>query len=70
MTSKSDHYRIMNLENNMKNAIYTKIAQIQGKIKGLTKTKENKFQGYKYFGEDKAILLLKPLLDAEKIATT
>src|SRR5438046_1017681 len=52
------------------NAIYSKIAKIQAQIKGLTRTKENKFSGYKYFGEEDAIKLLKPLLKAEKLAIT
>ena|SRR6266480_3459664 len=52
------------------NKIYTKIARIQAQIKGLKRTKENKFSGYKYFGEENAILLLKPLLEKEKLAIT
>ena len=52
----------------MKNAIYSKIARIQAQIKGLKRTKDNKFQGYKYFAEEQAIQLLKPLLEKEKLA--
>lgn len=52
------------------NPIYNKISRIQAQIKGLERTKKNDFQGYKYFTEDKAMLLLKPLLEKEKLATT
>ncbi|CFW92953.1 Putative ERF-like recombinase [endosymbiont DhMRE of Dentiscutata heterogama] len=50
------------------NAIYTKLARIQAKIKGLARIKENKFQKYKYFSEEDAVKKLKPLLEQEKLA--
>jgi hypothetical protein len=49
-------------------AIYKKIATVQGKVKGLEKTRENKFGKYKYFDEAEAIKILKPLLAEEKLA--
>jgi hypothetical protein len=50
------------------NKIYTKLANIQGKIKEIKKDAENKYQKYFYFTEAAAIKLLKPLLEAEKLA--
>src|SRR4051794_3078508 len=49
-------------ENNIKLSIYAKLAKVQGKIKGIDRTKQNKHQGYKYFSEEDAIKELKPLL--------
>src|ERR1043166_8074481 len=50
------------------NKIYSKLATIQGKIKEIKKDAENKYQKYFYFTEAAAIKLLKPLLEAEKLA--
>lgn len=53
-----------------KKLIYKKLATIQGKVKEITKTKENAFGKYKYFGEADAIKEIKPLMDAEKVSLT
>ncbi|CAG8752892.1 39487_t:CDS:2, partial [Gigaspora margarita] len=63
LKDNESNFRI-NLQENSKG----KISRIQAEIKGLERTKENKFQSYKYFTEDEAIKLLKPMLEKEKLA--
>jgi hypothetical protein len=53
-----------------KSNIYKKLANIQGKVKELTKTKINAFGKYKYFGEEDAIKEIKPLLEKEGVSLT
>jgi len=55
---------------NNTNNIYTKLHQIQSKINHLTKTKENKFQYYKYVAEYDILKALKPLLNEQKLTLT
>ena len=48
--------------------IYQKLQLIQTKFTtGINKTKENKFQKYKYFDENSILEQLKPHLEAEKL---
>ena len=54
----------------MNTNIYQKLQQIQSKFKHLTKTKENKFQHYKYATEYQILKILKPLLSETKLTLT
>jgi len=50
--------------------IYQKLAQIQAKTGQITKAEENKFGKYKYFTEQQALNILKPLLSEQKLTLT
>jgi len=50
--------------------IYQKLASIQSETGQMEKKELNKFQNYKYFTEYQALVLLKPLLEKQKIALT
>jgi hypothetical protein len=55
---------------NQNNNIYQKLATIQGEISNLTKSKENKFQNYKYFDEYATLTKIKPLLAKQNLSLT
>jgi ERF superfamily len=46
--------------------IYQKLAQIQAQTGQISRTELNKFQNYKYFTEQQALNILKPLLAEHK----
>ena len=50
--------------------IYQKLAQVQAKTGQITKAEENKFGKYKYFTEQQALNILKPLLSEQKLTLT
>jgi hypothetical protein len=50
--------------------IYQKLQQIQAKTGAISKTETNKFQNYKYFTEQQAFKILKPLLTEHKLTLT
>jgi len=50
--------------------IYQKLQQIQAKTGAISKTETNKFQNYKYFTEQQALKILKPLLTEHKLTLT
>ena len=50
--------------------IYQKLAQIQAQTGKISKTELNKFGNYKYFTEQQALNLLKPLLAEQKLTLT
>ena len=50
--------------------IYQKIHQIQSQTGQISKTELNKFGNYKYFTEQQALNLLKPLLAEQKLTLT
>ena len=50
--------------------IYQKLVQIQAKTGQITKAEENKFGKYKYFTEQQALNILKPLLAEQKLTLT
>jgi hypothetical protein len=50
--------------------IYQKLAQIQASTGAISKSELNKFQNYKYFTEQQALNILKPLLAEQKLTLT
>ena len=50
--------------------IYQKLAQIQSQTGAISKTELNKFQNYRYFTEQQALNILKPLLTEHKLTLT
>jgi len=50
--------------------IYQKLQIVQTKIGQLVKTKENKYQNYKYVDEYAILKALNPLLDEQKLLLT
>jgi hypothetical protein len=50
--------------------IYQKLQQIQAKTGQITKAEENKFGKYKYFTEQQALNILKPLLNEHNLTLT
>jgi hypothetical protein len=50
--------------------IYQKLCQIQSQTRKISKTETNKFQNYKYFTEQQALKILKPLLTEHKLTLT
>jgi hypothetical protein len=50
--------------------IYQKLQAIQAKTGQISKTELNKFQNYKYFTEQQALNILKPLLAEQKLTLT
>ncbi len=50
--------------------IYQKLAQIQSQTGQIAKSELNKFQNYKYFTEQQALNILKPLLTEQKLTLT
>ena len=50
--------------------IYQKLCQIQSQTAKISKTELNKFQNYKYFTEQQALNILKPLLADQKLTLT
>ena len=50
--------------------IYQKLQQIQAKTGQISKTERNKFQNYRYFTEQQALNILKPLLAEHKLTLT
>ena len=50
--------------------LYQKLQQIQAKTGQISKTERNKFQNYKYFTEQQALNILKPLLNEQKLTLT
>jgi hypothetical protein len=50
--------------------IYQKLAQIQSQTGSISKSELNKFQNYKYFTEQQALNILKPLLTEQKLTLT
>ena len=49
------------------NNIYQKLQIVQNKIGQLAKTRENRFQHYKYVGEYDILKELRPLLNEQKL---
>jgi hypothetical protein len=50
--------------------LYQKLQSIQAKTGQISKTERNKFGNYKYFTEQQALNILKPLLEAQKLTLT
>jgi hypothetical protein len=50
--------------------LYQKLQQIQSQTGAISKSELNKFQNYKYFTEQQALNILKPLLDTHKLTLT
>jgi hypothetical protein len=50
--------------------IYQKLQAIQSKTGKISRTELNKFQNYKYFTEQQALNILKPLLADQKLTLT
>ena len=50
--------------------IYQKLAQIQSQTRAISKSELNKFQNYRYFTEQQALNILKPLLTEHKLTLT
>ena len=50
--------------------IYQKLQQIQSQTGAISKTERNKFQNYRYFTEQQALNILKPLLAEQKLTLT
>src|SRR5215212_378834 len=50
--------------------IYQKLQSIQSQTGQISKTERNKFQNYRYFTEQQALNILKPLLEAQKLTLT
>src|SRR5438874_12996589 len=50
--------------------IYQKLQSIQAQTGKISKTELNKFQNYKYFTEQQALNILKPLLAEHKLTLT
>jgi len=50
--------------------IYQKLQSIQAQTGQISKTERNKFQNYKYFTEQQALNILKPLLTEQKLTLT
>jgi len=50
--------------------LYQKLQSIQAKTGAISKTERNKFQNYKYFTEQQALNILKPLLAEQKLTLT
>ena len=50
--------------------IYQKLQSIQSQTGQISKTERNKFQNYKYFTEQQALNILKPLLAEQKLTLT
>jgi len=52
------------------NNIYQKLQAIQSQTGKINKTETNKFGNYKYFTEQQALNILKPLLTKQKLTLT
>jgi hypothetical protein len=52
------------------NNIYQKLQAIQAQTGSISKTELNKYQNYKYFTEQQALNILKPLLAEHKLTLT
>jgi hypothetical protein len=52
------------------NNIYQKLHQIQAQTGNIHKSELNKFQNYKYFTEQQALNILKPLLAEQQLTLT
>jgi hypothetical protein len=50
--------------------IYQKLHQIQAKTGQISRTELNKYQNYRYFTEQQALNILKPLLAEQKLTLT
>jgi hypothetical protein len=50
--------------------IYQKLQAVQAQTGKISRTELNKFQNYKYFTEQQALNILKPLLEAQKLTLT
>ena len=50
--------------------IYQKLQSIQAQTGQISKTERNKFQNYRYFTEQQALNILKPLLTEQKLTLT
>ncbi|KLL02880.1 MAG: single-stranded DNA-binding protein [Mycoplasmataceae bacterium CE_OT135] len=50
--------------------LYQKLCQIQSQTGQISKSELNKFQNYKYFTEQQALNILKPLLAEQKLTLT
>ena len=50
--------------------IYQKLCQIQSQTGQISKTELNKFGNYKYFTEQQALNILKPLLTEQQLTLT
>src|SRR3954465_5451383 len=50
--------------------IYQKLQQIQTQTGSISRTELNKFQNYKYFTEQQALNILKPLLTEHQLTLT
>jgi hypothetical protein len=50
--------------------LYQKLHLIQSQTGKISKSELNKFQNYRYFTEQQALNILKPLLDAQKLTLT
>jgi hypothetical protein len=50
--------------------LYQKLQAIQSQTGQISKTERNKFQNYRYFTEQQALNILKPLLEAQKLTLT
>jgi len=50
--------------------IYQKLQAIQSQTGQISKTERNKFQNYKYFTEQQALNILKPLFTEQKLTLT
>jgi len=50
--------------------IYQKLQNIQAQTGAISKTETNTFQKYKYFTEQQALNILKPLLNEHKLTLT
>jgi len=50
--------------------IYQKLQAIQARTGAINKTELNKFQNYKYFTEQQALNILKPLLTEQRLTLT
>jgi hypothetical protein len=50
--------------------IYQKLLAIQSQTGQISRTELNKYQNYKYFTEQQALNILKPLLTEQKLTLT
>lgn len=50
--------------------IYQKLQAVQAETGAISKTETNKFQNYKYFTEQQALNILKPLLKEHQLTLT
>jgi hypothetical protein len=50
--------------------IYQKLHQVQAQTGQISRTELNKFQNYKYFTEQQALNILKPLLNEQQLTLT